>query len=118
MGDLARFDDSIGVKAAAALSEADAFLARLPDGFDTRLGRALEGGQELSIGQWQRVALARAFLRDAPFLVLDEPTAALDADAEHELFKCIRTLQRGRAVLLISHRFQSAPAGRPDLRAG
>ena len=64
-------------------------------------------GKELSVGQWQRVALARAFFRDAPFIILDEPTAALDARAEHELFESIRTLCRGRSVLLISHRFSS-----------
>jgi ATP-binding cassette, subfamily B, bacterial len=59
------------------------------------------------VGQWQRVALARAFLRDAPFIILGEPTAALDARAEHALFDSIRTLFRGRTVLLISHRFSS-----------
>ncbi|TME37190.1 MAG: ATP-binding cassette domain-containing protein, partial [Chloroflexi bacterium] len=61
----------------------------------------------LSIGQWQRMALARAFLRDAPLVILDEPTAALDARAEHELFDSMRTLFAGRTVLLISHRFSS-----------
>ena len=71
------------------------------------LGPEFEGGKELSVGQWQRVALARAFFRDAPFIILDEPTAALDARAEHELFESIRTLCRGRSVLLISHRFSS-----------
>jgi ATP-binding cassette subfamily B protein len=59
------------------------------------------------VGQWQLIALARAFFRDAPFLILDEPTAALDARAEHALFERIRTLAEGRSVLLISHRFSS-----------
>jgi ATP-binding cassette subfamily B protein len=82
-------------------------LSRLPTGYDTILGPAFFGGVDLSIGQWQRVALARVFFRDAPFIVLDEPTAALDAKAEHELFESIRELFAGRSVLLISHRFST-----------
>jgi ATP-binding cassette subfamily B protein len=74
------------------------------------LGPIFEGGQELSIGQWQRVALARAFFRDAPFIILDEPTAALDPRSEHRLFDRIRELTAGRSVLLISHRFSSVRA--------
>ena len=65
------------------------------------------GGKDVSIGQWQRIALARAFFRDAPLVILDEPTAALDARAEHDLFTRMRELFRERAVLLISHRFSS-----------
>jgi len=107
LGDVGRIDDLSAIRQAARLAGADDAIAGLPDGYDSRLSRAYEGGAELSIGQWQRVALARAFFRDAPFLVLDEPTAALDAEAEHELFESLRTLQRGRAVLLISHRFSS-----------
>ena len=71
------------------------------------LGPEFLGGTDLSVGQWQRLALARAFFRDAPFIVLDEPTASLDARAEHELFERLRTLLSGRTVLLISHRFSS-----------
>jgi ATP-binding cassette, subfamily B, bacterial len=71
------------------------------------LSRAFEGGADLSIGQWQRVALARAFFRDAPVVILDEPAAALDAEAEHELFSYIRQLRRGRAALVISHRMST-----------
>jgi ATP-binding cassette subfamily B protein len=71
------------------------------------LGREFAGGYDLSIGQWQRVALARAFFRDAPFVILDEPTAALDARAESRLFERIRELLEERSVLLISHRFSS-----------
>lgn len=107
MGRHERFDDLDAIAAAARQSGAHEFLARLPHGYETLLSRAFEGGAELSIGQWQQVALARAFFCDAPFLVLDEPTAALDARAEHELFESIRTLARGRSVLLISHRFSS-----------
>jgi ATP-binding cassette, subfamily B, bacterial len=107
MGRHQRIGDAEAIRGAAAHAGADEFLARLPAGYETVLGPEFEGGNELSVGQWQRVALARAFFRDAPFIILDEPTAALDARAEHELFESIRTLCRGRSVLLISHRFSS-----------
>jgi ATP-binding cassette subfamily B protein len=107
MGRHQRIGDSEAIRGAAVHAGADEFLARLPAGYETVLGPEFEGGNELSVGQWQRVALARAFFRDAPFIILDEPTAALDARAEHELFESIRTLCRGRSVLLISHRFSS-----------
>ena len=107
MGRHQRIDDSEAIRGAAVHAGADEFLAGLPAGYETVLGPEFEGGNELSVGQWQRVALARAFFRDAPFIILDEPTAALDARAEHELFESIRTLCRGRSVLLISHRFSS-----------
>jgi len=102
-----RFDDRDGIRQAAIQSGADPFLSSLPRGYDTLLGPEWDGGSELSAGQWQRVALARAFFRDAPFIILDEPTAALDARSEHELFESIRTLAQGRSVLLISHRFST-----------
>jgi ATP-binding cassette, subfamily B, bacterial len=107
MGRHQRIGDLEGIRGAALHAGADDFLAKLPQGYETVLGPEFEGGKELSVGQWQRVALARAFFRDAPFIILDEPTAALDARAEHELFESIRTLFRGRSVLLISHRFSS-----------
>ncbi|MGH8921456.1 MAG: ABC transporter ATP-binding protein, partial [Actinomycetes bacterium] len=81
--------------------------AQLPDGVHTPLGPEFYGGVDLSGGQWQRVALARAFFRDAPFVILDEPTAALDPRSEAALFDRVRALFAGRAVLLISHRFSS-----------
>jgi len=95
------------VRAAARQAGADTFIDSLPEGYDTILGPQFEGGVDLSIGQWQRIALARAFFRDARFVILDEPTASLDARAEHELFESIRTLCVGRTVLLISHRFST-----------
>jgi ATP-binding cassette subfamily B protein len=92
---------------AAKRSGAHDFLSKLPQGYDNYLSKVFDGGVDLSIGQWQRVAIARAFFRDAPFVVLDEPSSALDPRAEHELFSSIRTLLAGRTVLLISHRFSS-----------
>ncbi len=102
-----RMEDWDAVVDAARAAGAHEFLATLPQGYDTLLSRAFAGGEDLSIGQWQRVALARAFFRDAEFLVLDEPTAALDAKAEHDLFESVRRLCHGRSVLLISHRLSS-----------
>jgi len=81
---------------------------RLPRSYDTRLGRMFEDGVDLSDGQWQRLALARAFMKDAPLLVLDEPTASADALAEYQFFERVRDRVRRRrdhGVLLISHRF-------------
>jgi ATP-binding cassette subfamily B protein len=107
MGRSERIGDLDAIRESARLAGADRFLRRLPDGYDTPLSKAFRGGRDLSVGQWQRVALARAFFRDAPFVVLDEPTASLDPRAEHQLFDSIRSLYRGKSVLLISHRFSS-----------
>jgi ATP-binding cassette subfamily B protein len=100
-------DDLDAIRRAAVHADADSFLSTLPAGYETVLGPQFVGGTDLSVGQWQRVALARAFFRDAPFVVLDEPTAALDPRAEHDLFERIRSLLSDRTVLLISHRFSS-----------
>ncbi|HUP72460.1 MAG TPA: ABC transporter ATP-binding protein [Acidimicrobiales bacterium] len=102
-----RYDDRAGIVAAACQAGADSYVSALDQGYDTKLGPQFFGGSDLSVGQWQRVALARAFFRDTPFIILDEPTAALDARAEYELFERIRELGAGRTVLLISHRFSS-----------
>ena len=109
VGDADRDPSDHAIRAAAALARADEFLETLPDGYDTQLSRQF-GGVDLSIGQWQRVALARAFYRDADLIILDEPTAAMDARAEHALFQDIQTLCAGRTVLLISHRFSTVRA--------
>ena len=95
------------IEQAARLAGADDLIRSLPDGYETVLGSLFPGGVDLSEGQWQRIALARAFFRDAPLIVLDEPTASLDARAEHDLFSRIRELAQGRSLLLISHRFSS-----------
>lgn len=92
---------------AARHSGADAVISDLKRGYDTVLGKWFEGGEELSIGQWQKIALARAFLRASQIIVLDEPTSAIDAKAEYELFRQFRQLAAGRATVLISHRFST-----------
>jgi ATP-binding cassette subfamily B protein len=106
-GDLAAIGDDGAISEAARRAGAHEFLQRLPDGYETMLGRLFETGHELSIGQWQKVALARAFIRNAPLVILDEPTSALDPRAESDLFERLRKLLAGRSVLLISHRFSS-----------
>ncbi|MBA8953430.1 ABC transporter ATP-binding protein [Actinomadura namibiensis] len=95
------------VRAAAADSGADEVVDGLPHGFDTLLDKRFAEGQELSGGQWQRLAAARGFYRRAPLLICDEPTAALDARAEHQLFERLREHADGRTVLLITHRLAS-----------
>lgn len=92
---------------AARLSGADAVIQSLPQGYDTLLGKWFKGGEELSGGQWQKIALARAFLRDAQLVVLDEPTSAMDAKAEAEVFEQFRDLMRDRSALLITHRLST-----------
>jgi ATP-binding cassette subfamily B protein len=106
-GDIDRLHDLDGIVAASHRAGADEFLTGLPDGYETPLSRVYAGGRDLSIGQWQRVALARAYLRDAPFLILDEPSASLDPRAERALFDQIRDAMQGRTVLLITHRLAS-----------
>ena len=95
------------VEAAARDAGADEVIRDLRNGYDTPLGKWFEDGEELSVGEWQKVALARAFIRDAQILVLDEPTSALDPEAEWNVFEHIRELAKGRAVVLISHRFST-----------
>jgi ATP-binding cassette subfamily B protein len=97
--------DEARVRRAVHDAGAAQFIDGLPDGLATRLGPEYFGGTEISLGQWQRIALARVLFRDAPFVILDEPTASLDARAEHSLFTDMRKLFPGRTVLLISHRF-------------
>jgi ATP-binding cassette, subfamily B, bacterial len=95
------------IQRAAQKSLADAVIRRLPHGYDQLLGRRFEGGLDLSGGEWQKVALARAYLRDAQLLILDEPTAALDARSEYEVFQRFAELTHGKMALLISHRFST-----------
>jgi ATP-binding cassette subfamily B protein len=92
---------------AATRSRAIHLIERFPDGLDQMLGRRFEGGVDLSGGEWQKFALARGYLRDAQLLILDEPTAALDAVAEYEVFRRFTELTEGRMAILISHRFST-----------
>jgi ATP-binding cassette subfamily B protein len=109
-GDCQRIGQHDAIARAARQAGIDAALRALPRGYETLLAPEWEGGADLSLGQWQRVALARAFFRDAPFVVLDEPTAALDPRAEHALLERIRGLFADRSVLVISHRLASVRA--------
>ena len=95
------------IEEAARKSQASQVIRRLPERYDQMLGRRFEGGVDLSAGEWQRLALARAYLRDAQLLILDEPTAALDAKSELEVFKRFAELTAGKMALLISHRFST-----------
>jgi ATP-binding cassette subfamily B protein len=95
------------VSSAARKSGADNVIERLPDGYDTMLGRWFNKGTQLSGGEWQKVALARAFMREAGILILDEPTSSLDARAEYEVFTHFRTLTGGKTAIFISHRFST-----------
>ena len=92
---------------AAQKSLAAGVVAKLQNGYDQVLGRRFEGGVDLSGGEWQKIALARAYLRDAQLLILDEPTAALDAKSELEVFERFAELTEGKMALLISHRFST-----------
>lgn len=96
-----------GIEGAARRAGLDAVAAKLPQGYDTELTRNFENGVELSGGEWQKVALGRGFARDAALVILDEPSAALDAEAEWDLFARFRKLGAGKTVLLISHRFST-----------
>jgi ATP-binding cassette, subfamily B, bacterial len=107
VGRLPEIDNRALIEGAAAKSGADAVIQQLPNGYDTTLGRWFDQGYQLSGGEWQKVALARAFMRDAEVLILDEPTASLDARAEYEIFAQMQRLTEGKMALFISHRFST-----------
>jgi ATP-binding cassette subfamily B protein len=100
-------DDRARIQAAAHASLADEVIERLPLGYDQVIGKRFKTGVDLSGGEWQKIAIARAYMRDAQLLILDEPTAALDARAEFEVFQRFKELSEGRTAVLISHRFSS-----------
>jgi ATP-binding cassette subfamily B protein len=99
--------DDARIREAATRSLADSVVQRVPQGYDQMLGKRFDNGVELSGGEWQKIALARAYMREAQVLILDEPTAALDARAEYEVFLRFAELTKGRMAVLISHRFST-----------
>ncbi|MEM7788418.1 MAG: ABC transporter ATP-binding protein [Bacteroidota bacterium] len=107
VGRISERDDRPRIEASAERSLADSVIASLPEGYDQTLGRRFRAGVDLSGGQWQKVALGRAYMRDAQLLILDEPTAALDARAESEVFERFKDLTVGKTAVLISHRFST-----------
>jgi ATP-binding cassette subfamily B protein len=107
VGSIAELGNTDLLMDAAHKSQADEVIARLPLGYEQMLGRRFEGGVDLSGGEWQKLALARAYLRDAQLLILDEPTAALDARSEFEVFRRFAELTTGKTALFISHRFST-----------
>jgi ATP-binding cassette subfamily B protein len=107
-GDETHFDDQTRWQDAAVKGQASDFIETLPQKYETQLGKWFKDGRELSGGQWQKIALSRAFMRTrADILVLDEPTAAMDAQAEADVFERFRQLARDRITILISHRFST-----------
>jgi ATP-binding cassette subfamily B protein len=107
-GDVGAFDDMARWHDAADKGQAAGFIAAMPEGYQTQLGRWFNNGQELSGGQWQRIALSRAFMRtQAEILVLDEPTSSMDAETEAQVFEHFSSLTRDKIVVLISHRFST-----------
>jgi len=108
VGNIAEINNEALIRKAAAQSLADSVAAKLPANFEQWLGKRFNNGVELSGGEWQKVALARAYMKDAQLLILDEPTAALDARAEYAVFERFAELTKGKSAVLISHRFSTA----------
>jgi ATP-binding cassette subfamily B protein len=107
VGQIDRMDDRARIEDAARRAMADEVIAGLPDGYEQLIGRRFKTGVDLSGGQWQKIAIARAYMRDAQVMILDEPTAALDARSEFEVFQRFKELSDERTAVLISHRFSS-----------
>ena len=107
LGRVAHIEDDVRIASAAQKSLASALVSRLDGGYAQMLGRRFEGGVDLSMGQWQKISLARAYMRDAQVLILDEPTASLDARAEFEVYQRFVELTAGKMAVLISHRFST-----------
>jgi len=107
VGRIDAMDDAVRIREAAQRAMADEMIERLPHRYDQLIGRRFKTGVDLSGGQWQKLAIARAYMRDAQVMILDEPTAALDARAEFEVFQRFKDLSRGKTAVLISHRFSS-----------
>ena len=106
-GQVEHVNDQNRIRIAAEKAGVESLIDKLPHGYETVLGKLFDDSVDLSIGEWQKIALARAFLRDAQILILDEPTASLDALAEYEIYRKFHELTKGKATLLISHRFST-----------
>ncbi len=107
VGQIDAMDDAPRIREAARRAAADTVIDSLPNGYDQLIGRRFKTGVDLSGGQWQKIAIARAYMRDAQVMILDEPTAALDARSEFEVFRRFKELSQGKTAVLISHRFSS-----------
>ncbi len=107
MGNIKEKDNKELIKNAATQSLANLIIEKFPDKYDQMLGRRFNKGVELSGGEWQKIALARAYMRNSQLMILDEPTAALDARAEFEVFERFAELTRDKSAMLISHRFST-----------
>ncbi len=106
-GFLEKIEERERIERAARESGADAIIEELPEKYETLLGRMFARGHQLSGGQWQKIALARAFMRRAPIVILDEPTASLDATSEAEIFESMQHIAAGATTVLIAHRFST-----------
>lgn len=107
VGNIDEADNTTLIKTSSVLSMAHPLIERLPNKYEQMLGRRFNNGVDLSGGEWQKIALARAYMKDAQLLILDEPTAALDARAEYEVFQRFAELTKGKSAVLISHRFST-----------
>jgi ATP-binding cassette, subfamily B, bacterial len=107
VGNIIEKDNRELITEAAKQSLADILVQKLPNKYDQALGKRFNQGVELSGGEWQKIALARAYMKNAQLLILDEPTAALDARAEYEVFQRFSELTKGKTAVLISHRFST-----------
>jgi ABC-type multidrug transport system fused ATPase/permease subunit len=105
MGNIYENDSVKKIKTSASITGVHELISGLPHGYETAIGNLFDDSRELSWGEWQKIALARALFRDAPVLILDEPSSALDADTEHDIFSRFREIVKGRTSILISHRF-------------
>lgn len=109
VGDITARHDELPIRRVAMRAQADGVIAKLANGYQQLIGKRFCNGVDLSGGEWQKIAIARAYMRNAELLILDEPTAALDARSEYEVFQKFKDLSNGKTALFISHRFSSVP---------
>jgi ABC-type multidrug transport system fused ATPase/permease subunit len=105
LGNITKENSEDGIRKSAKTTGVEDLINNLPNSYDTPIGNLFDDSRELSWGEWQKIALARALFRDAPVLILDEPSSSLDADTEYDIFSRFREIVKGRTSLLISHRF-------------